>query len=210
MWLQYPLDDILTTRAKVRILRLLAAEGLALPGREIARRLDMVQSQVSVVIRQLVAAGVVEARQAAPVILYSFTAREEPLVAALRELFRQEQRRTAALVEALREGVPGLLAVTLFGSTARGTHRSDSDVDLLLVVERDEIETHERIEQALGALERDRIVPLSWLVADVAQLRAWEAEDHPLWRNIQEDGVRLAGESLSWLVKHGDMADTVA
>ncbi|MCE5237650.1 nucleotidyltransferase domain-containing protein [bacterium] len=209
MWLQCPLDDILATRTKVRILRLLATEGLALSGREIARRLGMVQSQVSVVIRQLVAAGVVEAQHAAPAMLYSFTTRGEPVAMAVRELFRQEQRRTDALVGALQEGVPGLLAVALFGSAARGTHRSDSDVDLLLVVERDDAEAHERIEQLLGALERDHIVPLSWLVADVAQLRAWEAADHPLWRNIQQDGIRLAGESPGWIVRHGTMADTV-
>ena len=207
MWLQHPLDDILATRAKVRILRLLAAASLPLSGREIARRLGMTQSQVSVVVRQLVAAGVVEAQQAAPAVLYTFTAQDEPVVASLRDLFRQEQLRTQAITEALREGVPGLLNVTLFGSAARGAPRSGSDVDLLLVVEQDDENTRQHVAQALGRLEAERMVPLSWLVVDREQLREWEAADHPLWRNIQQDGVRLAGELVSWLVKHGDMAD---
>jgi len=209
MWLTNPLDDILASRAKLRILRLLATESLPLPGREIARRLNMVQSQVSTVIRQLVAAGVVEARQAAPAVLYTFSGRDEPLVAALRGLFVQEQARTEAVLDTLRDGVHGLLSVIMFGSAARGAPRSDSDVDLLVVVERADEATHDRVDELLGRLEAERLVPLSWLVADVDQLRQWEAADHPLWRNIRQDGVRLAGESAEWLVRHGDVADAL-
>jgi predicted nucleotidyltransferase len=207
MWLLHPLDDVLTTRAKTRILRLLATEALPLSGREIGRRLNMVQSQVSTVIRQLVAAGVVEARATPPAVQYMFTQRDEPTVQALRDLFVREQSRTEAVLDALREGVPGLLSVILFGSAARRTPRSDSDVDLLLVVAHESAEMHQRIEEALSRLEAERLLPLSWLVADLDQIRAWEAADHPLWRSIQRDGVQLAGESVTWWLRHADMAD---
>lgn len=207
MWLVNPLDAILATRAKVRILRLLAQEPTPLSGREIARRLDMVQSQVSTVIRQLLAAGVVEAQQAPPAVQYVFTRRPEPVAQALRNLFIEEQARTRSIVAALHESMPGLLSVILFGSAARGTPRSESDVDLLLVVAHETEDMHQRIEDALGRLEAERMLPVSWLVADLDQIRAWKASAHPLWQNIQQEGIQLSGESVSWWLKHGDVAD---
>jgi predicted nucleotidyltransferase len=200
MWLRFALDDVLSSRTKVRLLRALVTSPRPLTGRELARATGMAQSNVSVAIKQLVAAGIVTARVVQPAVEFSLRSSQEPVLKALRALFDAEDQAFADAITTLSGEVPGLVSLILFGSAARGTHRSDSDTDLLIVVERVDAALEAQIADVCQEISERSLVGLSWIVRDRAQVREWARIDDPLWRNIREDGVALAGSPLYGLV----------
>jgi len=137
---------------------------------------------------------------------YEWPGDETPLLQQLRALFASEADREAAAVRALVKGVPGVVSVILFGSEARGEARPGSDTDLLIVVEKNGRRVEAAIRgNALHLAKKERLA-LSWQIADLAELRQWEREENPLWRNILAEGIRLKGRSpqrLQRLWQHG-------
>lgn len=201
MWLRFPLDDILSSRAKVRLLRALMNSPTPLTGRQLARIARTSQSSASVAVNELVAAGIVQARAVPPALEFSLRTGEAPMLKALRALFEAEDRAFVDAITTLSKRIPGLASLILFGSAARGTHRSDSDTDLLIVVERVDAALEEQISNICQEISEHSLVGLSWIVRDRAQVREWALTDDPLWQNIRNDGFALAGSPLNELVR---------
>ncbi len=69
--------------------------------------------------------------------------KEHPIGAALHALFWSEQGRFDSIIESIRLVVagtgPGLVAVWLYGSVARGTGRAGSDLDIAVACESDSL-----------------------------------------------------------------------
>lgn len=83
----------------------------------------------------------------------------------------------------------------LFGSAARGDMLASSDIDLLVVIPDDCVETD--VDLSLAELERDMF---TWTgnVANLLVYREHEVIDAPIFRSVLEDGIPIVGES-SWL-----------
>jgi len=105
-----------------------------------------------------------------------------------------EQSGLLAYLAALEERWGHLLAeVVLYGSSARGEERDESDVDLLLVLNREPTQTQiEQIQRMASTIDLDFGIALSPLVMSPATYR-WHREGAPLWHNIRRDGVWLRG-----------------
>lgn len=198
--MRFPLDDILSSRTKVRLLRALVNSPTPLTGRELARATGMAQGNVSVSMKQLVAAGVVNARVVQPALEYSLRTDKQPVLDAVRGLFEAEDWAFIDAVTTLSKRIPGLVSLILFGSAARGTHRSDSDTDLLIVVERIDAALDEQIADICQEISERNLVGMSWIARDREQAREWARTDNPLWQSIRADGTVLAGASLAELV----------
>jgi predicted nucleotidyltransferase len=175
MWLHNPLDDVLSSRAKAAVLRVLLAASGPLAGREIARRSGVGAGHASRVLRELAASGLLVARDQGRVVTYEIAHTDDPLIPRLQELFRAESERTEQVATGLTKGVPGVVSVILFGSEARGAARPGSDTDVLVAVRErsDAVEVRLR-ENALGLVESLSLA-LSWHLADLADIRDWEA-----------------------------------
>jgi len=199
MWLQNPLDDILSSKAKVAVLRVVCASPVPLSGREIARRAGISSANASRVLGELRRSGVLRSQGHGRVITYALGDQKVALVRQLRELFAVEGKRRERAVADLVAGVPGLVSVILFGSEARGEAASGSDTDLLIVVERKVRGIHDLLlEKGLRVVEKHGVA-LSPYVASLPEVGRWERTAHPLWRNIQAEGVLLRGTSLHGL-----------
>ena len=200
MWLNEPLDDVLSSRSKVAVIRVLCASPAPLNGREIARRAGVAPGHAQRVLADLVAAGLLLSRDQGRAITYEFANPESEITRHLRDLFMAEGQRYREVVDGLVKQAKGVLSVVLFGSEARRAATPGSDTDLLIVVER----KTERLEAEVGdiciRLAAEHQLALSWLVADVAELRGWAEEGNDLWQSIQAEGVRLAGKPLERLV----------
>jgi predicted nucleotidyltransferase len=199
MWLKHPLDDVLSSRAKVDLLRVLCASPVPLAGREVARRARLSPGHASRALRELVASGVLQAREMGQVRAYELDHADTALVRQLRALFSVEVQRQYDVADELLAATPGIVSIVLFGSEARSDAEPGSDTDLLIVVE----ESSRRAEKAISAratevAERHGLA-LSWQVADLAQLRRWDRTSNPLWQNLLAEGVRLRGRSLKAL-----------
>ena len=195
MWLRFPLEDILSSRAKIALLRVLAASQTPLHGREIARRSGVGAGHVSRVLRELVAAGVVSDADQGRATTYELTRPLPPLVQQLVALFEAESTRYQAVVRRLTPRGTELLSLVLFGSEARGEARAGSDTDLLFIVREKSDEIEEEIGERCLALADDEGLALSWHLADLDDVRDWERTRHDLWLNITAEGLTLKGKS---------------
>jgi uncharacterized protein (UPF0332 family) len=83
--------------------------------------------------------------------------------------------------------------VILYGSSARGDERYESDVDLLLVLNRKPTRTQiDQIRDLSAAINLDFGIGLSPLLMSSVEYR-WYREGTPLWHNIRRDGIWLRG-----------------
>ena len=201
MWMTRPLDDLLSSPAKVAVLRALVLWPRPLSGREIGRRAGVAAGHVSRVLRELHSAGVLEAQQYGRVIAYALRSDAGPLVGHLRELFRAEEARDFQARQALaglvaedsEEEDREVLSVILFGSEARGEARPGSDTDVLFIVRRRDENLEKRIADLCDRLYGEHRTPLEPFVTDLAEVREWEESGNPFWKRVQEEGVVLAG-----------------
>lgn len=135
MRIHRPLDTVLSSRARVAVLRELVSEpsGL-LTGREIARRARIAHAQGAAALSDLESAGLVRRRSVGRSAVWSVET-ENVLMPVLRSLFEAEQRLSADLEEDLRRAIsnPDVLRADWFGSTARGLESEGSDIDLFVV-----------------------------------------------------------------------------
>lgn len=123
---------------------------------------------------------------------------DHPLAAALSALFEAEERRFEAILDSARQAVesagPGLVALWLFGSVARGDDRISSDLDLALVAR------PEALHRLVDALRDGLVAPAERMgfspsvvglgIDDVVRLAA---ERDPWWTGVTRDAVPLIG-----------------
>jgi predicted nucleotidyltransferase len=199
MRLTEPLDDLLSSKAKVAILRAICHANAPLSGREIARRAGVWSSAASKALGQLAASGILSCRDHGRAKTYELDNTDVPLVAKLRELFRAEADRYRGFVADVVRDVAEALTVVLFGSEARSEARPGSDTDVLIVIEQKDETLEERVLDRCLDIAMRHGIALSWHVADLHDLREWEATGDPFWRNVTQDGVRLHGSTLEAL-----------
>lgn len=91
-------------------------------------------------------------------------------------------------------GRPGVKAVVLFGSAARGTPTVDSDVDLLVVVEEgDAWRVRSSLYELIYPIMVGSNLDISLMVATVAGWRRMVREEDPIVESILKDGQILWG-----------------
>ncbi len=195
MWLRRPLDDILSSAAKVAVLRVVLPVSTPLSGREIARRAGVGYSPAYYALQALVASGVLAKQDHGRATTYSLVDPDSPLISALRDLFEREDRRTREALSALASGIPDVRAIILFGSEARGDARPGSDTDILVVVDSPDEPTAGRVRDACLALAQEHELALSWHVVGLDQVREWDQAGDQFWASVLRDGIWLQGDS---------------
>src|SRR3954471_9946896 len=135
---RYPLTFILGMDAGVRLARELARHGGQLSAPDLVRRTGLAKASVARGLEVLVEAGIVGTAGTGRSVLHRLRP-EHPLTPALAALFEAEERRFQAILDGARSAAesvgPGLVALWLFGSVARGEDGAESDLDLALVAE---------------------------------------------------------------------------
>jgi predicted nucleotidyltransferase len=110
----------------------------------------------------------------------------------LRHLTINERAALSALVTRLREQYGDqLLRVVLFGSKARGDSDSESDLDVLILVN----DGDWRFQDAVALVAFDPMIEygvvLSPLVVNAADYRWWQEHHAPIYRNVSREGIEL-------------------
>ncbi|MBI4729155.1 MAG: nucleotidyltransferase domain-containing protein [Acidobacteria bacterium] len=201
-----PLDDILGSRAKLRVLRVLARASEPLSGREVGRRARLSHTGALKVLGDLAAHEVVWPASGPGGVRYRINGRHHLVRGGLLPLLEVERSLERRLTETLLERVPDALSVVLFGSAARGDDRPQSDLDVLIVVPdgTDPDEAADAIAAADLFPEFGKtIAPVVWTVS---MLRRRSRQRLPLLRAVAEEGRVLAGESLDALLHGGRRA----
>ena len=80
----------------------------------------------------------------------------------------------------------------LFGSCARGDDRPDSDIDILILLDKDKItnEDRERIGYPLYDIQLESEIPISPLILSG---KKWEMKHKitPFYKNVMREGIKL-------------------
>ncbi len=94
--------------------------------------------------------------------------------------------------------------IILFGSKARGDAHPDSDIDLLVVVDRGTPEVSEAISDITADILLEKRIDISALDFTCDQIAELAAIGTPFIRNVAEEGIVLKGEPI--MVGKGDPA----
>jgi uncharacterized protein len=93
--------------------------------------------------------------------------------------------------KSVAETAPGAILI-LYGSYARGDYRSDSDIDLLVLLDKDKITNNDeiRIKYPLYHIETDTGIIISPLVFSK---KVWETRHKitPFYKNVAREGIIL-------------------
>ncbi|TVP78387.1 MAG: nucleotidyltransferase domain-containing protein [Gemmatimonadales bacterium] len=191
-----PLDHLLGTRTKVRLLRALVPLDRPVSGRE-AARLAGVSRIALKTLEDLGSAGILNQTEATGQHLYTFN-RQHSLAPVFEELFKEERRFTAAIFDRLRQALEAngsVESAIVFGSTARGEAGPESDLDLLVIVRQQEAreDVHLVLTHLSAGLSSDFGVRLSPVVITLEQLRKQSEEGDPFIDEVRRDARRIMG-----------------
>jgi len=201
MWLRDPLTDILSSPAKVALLRVLCEVPGPLSGREAIRRARVSYGPGWKALQSLAASGALSVKQYGRVKTYELRDRELPLMRRLRGLFAEEKRRQRQVARQLAERIPKTEAIVPFGSEARGEARAGSDTDLLIVVTARKGTVEARVREACLEIAGRHDLALSWHLTDPDEVRKWEAGRSGLWHGVLRDGLTIYGRGLETLTE---------
>jgi predicted nucleotidyltransferase len=196
--LRYPLTGILGADANVRVLRELAGHGGELAAPALVVRSGLAQSSVRTALIALEVLRIVDVLGSGRARLFRLR-RGHPLAAVLGALFRAEDERFEAVIDAIHAAAErcgaGIVAVWLYGSVARGKDRAASDVDIAVVADAKALP---RIEEAM----REELRGAEDALAFTASVVAVDADDvvrlsdgnDPWWAALVRDGMPVIGE----------------
>jgi predicted nucleotidyltransferase len=201
-----PLDLILSSSSKLRLLRALHGTRSPMSGREAAAAAGVAVQPAQRALADLVTVGVVRRDDARSQHLYTLNRDNVLVQGALGQLFQAESARVGDVFRDLADtggkagkAVEGLY---LFGSAARGKDRVGSDFDVVAVVStpQDVDAVHETLAQSADQLYTRYGLRLSVLVLDLAKLRTMHQDGAALVTELLRDNRRITGKRLEALL----------
>ena len=196
--LRYPLTRILGVDGNVRVLRELLAHGGELSAPALVVRSGLAQSSCREALIDLEAMKIVETIGSGRARLFRI-ANRHPLAGVLGALFQAEDLRFEAVLAAVRAAAarcgPGVVAVWLYGSVARGQDRVASDVDLAVVAENDALRrVEETMRDELSGSEEELAFSASVLALDEGDVTRLADANDPWWASVARDAKPVVGD----------------
>ena len=136
-----PLDEILNTEAKIRILRFLCRTNAQWNGSQIAKEIKITPAATHAALRILQKEGLLTLRNMGKTHVYSLKEGSFLVSNLLKPLFIKEDHILDTVIASIRRKISGskvkrnILSVALFGSVSVSQERPTSDIDLVVVVE---------------------------------------------------------------------------
>jgi predicted nucleotidyltransferase len=144
--------DILGSKIKIGILRLLFQTRGLFSGREISRLVGFSPTHTIANLRELEATGLVLRQRAGNTDLYQLNDRNSAIYGVLSPIFEWESNLLSELTRMYADKLgKELVSVRLFGSAARGEEELDSDIDLLLTL--DDGVAVDKLEEAVAEVD---------------------------------------------------------
>jgi UTP:GlnB (protein PII) uridylyltransferase len=203
-----PLDAILGSRSKVRLLRVLLPLDDAVSAREAARLAGTPPTPSLRALSDLAALAVLHRVRLRGQHLYTVN-RENPLVRdGLQPLFEREAARVSSVFARLREALgaeftaSAVLSLAIYGSAARGDDRPGSDLDVLVVTRsaEDAPGAHEALSRSAPLFDRDFGLDLAPMVISRQQFNQQAEAGDPVMAEILKEARVVAGLPLDQLL----------
>jgi predicted nucleotidyltransferase len=109
---------------------------------------------------------------------------------------------TAYVARAARLYPDEVLSITLYGSQARGDAKTESDIDVLVVVRRDSPALRQGLADLTWQVQFEYNVVVSDIIRSVEQFNRMRANRFPFYQNIEREGVLLWKSTSAPLAAH--------
>jgi len=200
-----PLNDVLRTATRVKILRLLARiPEMVFTGREMARHIGVARSNVGLALSALEQIGVVHSMAKGRSLLYRLNTRHILCERLLRDLFEKELGNLNYVTDEIPLNWPSdMRSLICYGSVARDEEKVTSDVDLCFVTRGSSSRSRvlRRLEEAQAEFYLRTGNRFSPYVISASTFAARYRRADPLIRRIASEGWVLRGDSIGDLVK---------
>lgn len=208
MRFQRPLDTLLDSAVKVRLLRFLCRKGGEWSGRRLAAELGVNPVTAHRALRQLHQETVLDLRKIGASFAYSLREEHHLVRELLKPLFQQEIQAQGQLIRLLQNILDKRLrsqvvSVVLYGSLSRRQERPTSDVDVLVLVrsERAKRQAREALEPLWEETARTFGNPLALYINTVEEGREKIRRRMPLFQSILKDHQLVWGKSLEEVLR---------
>jgi len=189
-----PLSDILGSRIKVDILRLLSRTRSDHTGREIAGIIGCSHNAARSALEDLERSGLVIHRQAGRANLYSLDEDNIICTDILSPAFLVEDGLLGAVASIISEWIGrDLSSMVLFGSLARGEEDQGSDIDVVVVLKEgtDPESKEDAISDASLQVVRRFGNKLSPILVTESEFERKRKSRKGLWRDVAVEGIEL-------------------
>lgn len=135
-----PLDEILNTEAKIRILRFLCRTNAEWNGSQIAKEIEITPAATHAALRALQEEGVLTLRNMGRAYVYSLKENSFLVSNLLKPLFTKEYHILDTIIALIKRKISSskvredIITVALFGSVSVRQERPVSDIDLVVIV----------------------------------------------------------------------------
>jgi len=198
-----PLNVVFGAPSHVALLRALSGAGRGLTGREVARAAGVAQRAAMEGLARLEGAGLVRRTPAGRAYLYELRRDHRLVRGGILPLLDLEAEIRTGVFARLRETFgKGVVSGCVFGSTARGEERPESDLDILLIVERkgEEDLLQKRASRLFEEFRRDLGIRPSLLVLTRGELtNRYRAADE-FTKNVVREGETFAGKPIGTVI----------
>lgn len=203
--LRLPFTSMLGSVAHVRTLRELSRHGGELSAPSLTLRTKLSKRAVQLSLQALETMQIVEGLGSARSRLYRLQ-RNHPLAPAVAALFRAEEERFDAVLDAIRSaaqrGGERVLAVWLYGSVARGQDRPDSDLDVAVVADAaDPSALISTFREALQDAETKLAFSASAVALGCEDVIRLAAERDGWWAEVVRDALAVVGDPPDVLLR---------
>jgi predicted nucleotidyltransferase len=205
--LHSPLDGVLGSITKVRLLRAIVPLTRPVALREAARLAGVSVAAAQAALQDLADLQIVERREATAQHLYRFN-REHALAPPIEQLFGAEHGRRQAIIDSLAKKLRskparGVRSAAIFGSAARGDDRPGSDLDVLIIVR--DVQSERQVQEAMAdlgpVLERTQGLRLSPMILTIDELLRRARGGDPFVSEVVKDGMSVLGPSVESLLR---------
>jgi len=137
--LNKPLNKLLNSETKIKVMRLFCLVGGESTGRQVAKLLNVGPSPVQIALADLYNEGILERKSFGKAYAYSLNSKNWLVESGLKPMFRVEAEYQAQLWAKIRQHLEEvelgseIISVSLFGSVLNGQDRPTSDIDFLVI-----------------------------------------------------------------------------
>ena len=203
MKISNPLDRILNSEIKVKILRFLLKTEAQWNGRQIAKEIGASPTTIHKALQELERERVLILHNIGKTHIYSLNQSHMLITDMLKPLFEREEKILDGIISIIKQGVSSsaikkdVLSVVLFGSVNTGSDHSASDIDIAIVVDR--LETRIKAEQLFDEIA-DKISKvygnvLSPYINTKAEFKAKHRDGMAVIRSILKSKKVISGKS---------------
>lgn len=189
-----PLNDVLGSKIKLNLLRVLSRTRSDHTGRELARLIGYSHNATRSALEDLERSGLVIQRQAGRANLYSIDQDNIIYTDILISAFRIEDELMDRVAETVaKQAGKELSSLILFGSVPRSDEDPGSDIDMVLVFKdgTDLQEKEDSVHDAAVEIVRRFGNQLSPIIVTESEFAKKKRSKTGLWREIAQTGVRI-------------------